>query len=221
MNTIYLVTHCQDIDISFLKTLIDNTDIIVGIDQGALKLIENHITPHYYIGDWDSIPMHKQSVIKEAIQLKNIITLQTIKDDSDLEHAINYFAETKQNMVIINNLQGRVDHTLSAINLLAKDPNLIIRCADTDIHLSTGLFRLTLPLKTTISLIPFTETVENITTTGLFYPLRNETLHKSNNKGLSNFNLDKNIVISFSGGELLVIICRGGLSASPPNTSDW
>jgi len=208
MNTIYLVTHCQDTDIAFLQTLIDDTDTIVGVDQGAQRLIESQISPHYYVGDWDSIHSYIQPIIRGAIPPENIITLPVQKNDSDLEHAINYFTPQSKNMVIINNLQGRVDHTLSAINLLSKNPNLVIRCADTDLYLSNGLCRLTLPVRTTISLIPFTDTVKKITTTGLYYPLNNETLHKYNNKGLSNFNLDKNIVINFSGGSLLVVVTR-------------
>jgi len=206
MDTIFLVTYCDDRDIIYLKTLLQTGDLLVGIDQGILRLLAHNLSPDYYIGDWDSLVADLKPLIQQKVPSKNIIELQSEKDDSDLEHALKYFTPQKKNMVIVNNLQGRIDHALSAISLLAGTPNICIKSATTTVYLSTGQFTLTLPVQTTISLIPFTETVDNITTTGLYYQLSHEILHKTNSRGLSNFNIDKNIHISFSGGKLLVII---------------
>lgn len=56
-----------------------------------------------------------------------------------------------------------------------------------------------------LSLFPLTADVEGVTTTGLKYPLDNETLQFASSRGLSNEMLGTRASVSISRGILLVI----------------
>jgi len=62
-----------------------------------------------------------------------------------------------------------------------------------------------------LSLFPLTADVEGVTTTGLKYPLENETLKFASSRGLSNELLSARASVSISRGMLLVIKTRKGL----------
>jgi len=205
VRKIFLVTYCNNDDITFLKTLLQQGDIIAGIDQGTDLLLQNGITPTYCLGDFDST---LTDIAGLGLPPQNIIRLKVQKEDSDLEYALQYFANTEAEIVVINNLQGRLDHILSVLNLLEAHPSVCIRSAKQDVYFVSNSFKASLPVGTTLSLLPQTETVEGITTVGLFYKLQGETLYKKKNRGLSNISVDKNIEINFLDGQLLVVINR-------------
>jgi thiamine pyrophosphokinase len=64
----------------------------------------------------------------------------------------------------------------------------------------------TLPINTTVSLIPLSENVKGITTKGLYYPLSGETLRCDRARGISNLVSDEKVEITMESGELLLVI---------------
>ena len=220
MQKIFLVSYCTDKDIDYLKRIINSEDILVGVDQGTDLLLKKDLSPDYIIGDFDSFSIKDNELPKKTKVLK----LNPIKDETDLEYAIRYFQTTYrerrhptcikselQSIIIVNNLQGRIDHILSVVHLLE-----IIECgylwsADQEIYLPKNHFYSEIPLNSTISLIPLTESVKNITTKGLLYRLDNESLLREKSKGVSNKNVDKKVEINFSVGKLLIIINKGAI----------
>jgi len=247
MNKTYLVSYCENEDIDFLKTMLAPNDILVGVDQGADLLFKNFLTPDFIIGDFDSFPVN-ESKIPEKCQ---IIRLNPDKDESDLEYAVRYFLDRndvlsnsklkscpdndevesnfaecesvaqQREIIIINNMQGRIDHTLSVLGLLEqqyeltndsesmKSKNKTTICilnSATEIYLSRGHFQKEILSNSTISLIPISDEVKKISTRGMLYELDKETLYRKKTRGISNKNIDKNIAINFCVGELLVVI---------------
>ena len=198
MSKVYLVSYCDDSDIKYLKSRLDSDDIVVGVDQGIAGLTANNVPFQYGIGDFDSFD---ECLLSDSIK---IIKLDREKDCTDLEYAVHYFA--KHEICIINNLQGRIDHTLAALSLLESYDNTYIMSAKQEIHLAKKHFSANLPIGTTISLIPISEQVKNIKTQGLYYPLENETLYRKKSRGISNKNVDNFIDILFLDGELLIVI---------------
>ena len=185
----------------YLKTKIDFGDTVVGIDQGIQRLVSNGIPFHYCIGDYDSFDV---SLVNDPC---TIIKLDAEKDFTDLEYGVRYFPDHE--IFIINNLQGRIDHILGVIHLLELRHDIHIISASQEIHLVRKHYSANLPIGTTISLIPISEKVTNITTSGLYYRLDNETLYRKKSRGLSNKNVDNFIDVFFLDGELLIIINNG------------
>ena len=206
---IFLVSFCTLEDICFLKTIYELNDILVGVDQGTKHLLESDLIPHFIIGDFDSFTLPTNFALKSKI-----ITLEKEKDYSDLEYALNNLpflldSELKfsdYEVIIINNMQGRIDHILSTLFLMKKRKNISIQSATQKIFFIDKKIQISLPINTTISLIPMSHEVKNITTKGLYYPLCNESLFLHQSRGISNLSLESLVQIEFHDGELLCVI---------------
>ncbi len=145
--------------------------------------------PALLIGDFDSLSDDERKKAENAGA--KIVRYSRDKNETDLELALNHALELKPgNVVIIAALGGRLDQTLGNIALLT-DPRL----AGIDIRLDDGLEevffcrdRCELQGKggDVVSLIPWQNTVEGISTKGLKWPLDNETLYPEKTRGISN-----------------------------------
>ena len=209
MKKLFFVSYCEKEDIEYLKGIYKKGDFLVGVDQGCQLLLEAGLFPLYLVGDFDSF-----TPPKSLPQKCNIIKLEKEKDFSDLEYAIKYIpiihgsAITKHpyEIIIINNMQGRLDHVLFTLPLLNNKKKISIQSAKQKIFLIDRYYEEALPLNTIISLIPLSKKVGNITTKGLYYPLYKEILYRHNTRGLSNLSVEKIFRIEFSDGELLCVI---------------
>ena len=223
----FFVSYCSDKDIELLKKRYNSDDVLIGVDQGADILYRNGLKPNFVIGDFDSL----QTDLKEFGSECEIITLSIEKDQSDLEYAIDYFLNAKCKMknvntpahqpignrhykrgmesveiVIINSLQGRVDHILSTIYLFEKYPQAKILNAEQEVFWINKDFVSEMPLNTCLSLLPISDEVKNVTTSGLYYSLNNETLQRMNSRGISNKSLENKVMISFEEGKMIGVI---------------
>ncbi|MGL5535231.1 MAG: thiamine diphosphokinase, partial [Cetobacterium sp.] len=104
---------------------------------------------------------------------------------------------------IIGGFGGRIDHTLTNINLIFKYNNIIFIDKYEKLFLVTPNFVLKNNLDKRISFIPFSDTVENLTLEGFLYPLNNHTLKRGDSTCLSNIITKDIATISFSSGKLL------------------
>lgn len=95
-----------------------NADYI-GVDAGLAHCLDQGIRPIIAIGDFDSIKIEKDMKIP-------LIRYSDIKDETDLELAINYAKERYSNIIVCNCLGGRIDHQLYNIKLLIENPEIII-----------------------------------------------------------------------------------------------
>ncbi|MCL1827042.1 MAG: thiamine diphosphokinase [Candidatus Cloacimonetes bacterium] len=202
---IYLVSYCTKRDIEYLQHIYQKSDVIVGVDQGAQKLMAAGIMPDYIIGDFDSSPKH--SDLPDSCC---VIELNPKKDMSDLEYAIDYFLGKSSysdfDIVILNNLQGRIDHILSTLFLVEKAERISLASCKQLVYLVTSSFSNELPINTTVSLIPISDTVEGVYLEGFEYPLEGETLYRCSSRGLSNISKNKTVTVNIKHGELLLII---------------
>jgi thiamine pyrophosphokinase len=202
MKSVYLVSYCTSRDIEFLKNEPEEDRIVVGVDQGCSVLLDQGITPNYFIGDFDSFNI-------ETITNNNnhkIIILEKEKNYSDLEFAVKHFIGDNNKIVIINNLQGRFDHIISSVFLLEMCKNIYIKNFNSEIYLTEKFFTGSFPPGTLISLVPISPIVKGITTEGLYFQLQNETLKRESTRGISNKIIDKYFNVSFLDGKLLIII---------------
>ena len=210
----FFVSYCCDIDIDYLKRMHTREDILIGVDSGVDVLVRNGLKPDIVVGDFDSM----KTDIATLGEGCEIVALNTEKDKSDLEYAVDYIVERmgdKQDfeMVIVNNLQGRIDHIMSTVYLLGKYPKAKIVSAEQELFLVNDRFTMELPLNSCVSLLPVSEAVSGVTTSGFYYNLDNETLYRENSRGVSNRSVENVVGVSFEEG---LMLCVARYNECPP-----
>lgn len=107
---------------------------------------------------------------------------------------------------------GRVDHTLGNISLLCKALNCGVEAhlidEAHDLSVVNKKIGLTKRDGWAVSLVPLTETVHGVTTSGLKYPLKGESLFFGQTRGIHNEFLAESGTIEVAEGILLVICFR-------------
>ena len=192
------------------QRLLRGDDFFIAADGGLHNAQAVGVTPHVLIGDFDSItPSELTRMEKTSVQ---ILRHPPEKDETDLELAISYALEEHfTEIVVVGALGGRLDQTLGNIALLANVP------PDVDIRLDDGreeVFLIRNRLKITgkpgdvISLIPWGESAEGVSTENLRYPLNSEILFSNKSRGISNEMLKDQAVVQLTRGMLVVIHSR-------------
>lgn len=154
----------------------------IGVERGALALLEANIPMVCAIGDFDSITMDEYARV--ASQTK-IIKLAVHKNESDSEYAIQYASKLYQDIYITGVIGGRVDHFISLYHLLAYgDYNFTIVDSLNDMkRLKAGEYSIVKQKKylSLFALEPSMITIENVA-----YPLTKHVLTQKDVFTLSN-----------------------------------
>jgi thiamine pyrophosphokinase len=198
--------------VALVATLAKNLDLhdydeYYGVDKGAYYLATLGIKMKYAIGDFDSVTPSELTKINEYSE--HIITLNPIKDETDLEEALKLaLLEGYQNIDIFGALGGRIDHMYANIILLNRyaskaiialiDENNYVTCLtkQTDYVLIKDKYKY-------ISL--FTPFKAIVRLKGFKYS--SEELHLANTDiiGVSNEIIDEQATISLVEGSIILI----------------
>jgi thiamine pyrophosphokinase len=169
------------------------------------------LLPSLLIGDLDSISeADLQSLTGRSI---TILKYPREKDETDLELALGWAVDHGfRSIRVAGALGGRLDQMLGNLFLLTWD-----RLEGLDVRLDDGCEEVFLISRSaevhgtagdTISLIPLLGPATGITTEGLEYPLRGETLFPERTRGISNQMLNEQAIVSLESGCLLCIHTR-------------
>jgi thiamine pyrophosphokinase len=188
-------------------------DLLIAVDGGADALARVGLTPSLLIGDLDSISAATLAGLESGgVEL---IRLQTAKDETDTEAALRVAIERGAAEITVFNALGgpRLDHLLGNLLLLTAPWLAPVRVTLVDgLHeafLAKGDGTVTGRPQDTVSLLPLTETVEDVRTEGLLYPLRGETLLQGGTRGISNEMTGGRARVTHRAGALLLIHYRG------------
>jgi thiamine pyrophosphokinase len=191
-----------------LKPLINHGDFIIAADGGVGHITTLSMLPNIIIGDLDSTSEKDLCAIEEHNIPK--LKFSQDKDQSDLELAIQHAIKIGcEEIIIFGALGNRWDHSIG--NLLLpiqaefKNTNIQLWENNEFFYFIKDSFSLEIPINTNVSLFPLLN-CENITTTGLKFPLINEPLEMGSPRGLSNISVRKIIQITIDGGLLLCIV---------------
>lgn len=190
------------------QELAQNPDMIIVADGGA-KLFKNMgVFPQVVIGDLDSLD--EDSINWLTTREVKILRFPVDKDETDLELAIDYAIHNGAvSLRILGGLGGRFDHSLGNIGLLlrAKKKGAEACLIDENHQITVSLGETMLqPRKGwAVSLLPLSNEVTGVTTTGLAYPLINETLYFTGSRGLHNRFLNDFAAVKFDQGILLIV----------------
>jgi thiamine pyrophosphokinase len=207
-------------------------DRVIAADYGAHTARAWGWPVHLLVGDLDSLAADEAAAL-EASGVP-VITAPRAKDETDLELALaRALEEGAREIVICAALGGRPDHLLANVLLLAR-PEL----AGTDVAIADGPVTIRLlrgdgersreqragsrggeiesgahlelegAKGDLLSLLPVGGDAAGVTTRGLAYPLRDETLYLGQGRGMSNVFKSGTAGIRLRRGLLLVVHTR-------------
>lgn len=95
------------------QSLLKNADVIIGVDGGAVALLEAGVRVDVAIGDFDSISAENLQLLKDKAE--KVIELPAEKDLTDTEAALEYAAQQLEvdTIFMLGLFGGRVDHMMS------------------------------------------------------------------------------------------------------------
>lgn len=198
-------------EVNSLRRLLQPDTLLVAADGGLRHMRRLGLKPDRVIGDMDSLSAAELAQLEaEGIALERH---PRDKDATDLELALRWAAENGCRQVrVAAALGGRLDQTLGNIALLAHPA-----FAEFDLRLDDGLEEVLVIRRRAViegaggdrvSLLPYGSPAEAVTTQGLKYPLRSETLNLHQTRGISNLMLGSRAEINLRSGLLICIHTR-------------
>ncbi|MBN1963425.1 MAG: thiamine diphosphokinase [Anaerolineae bacterium] len=186
---------------------------LIAADGGLRHVEVLGLTAHAVIGDMDSVD--EETLARHAARGAAILRYPSQKDETDLELALRYAAEQGADWLrIIGGMGGRLDQTLANVLLL-----ILPLCDGRDVRLvaggqaawimQPGEHVLHGAVEDTLSLIPLGGDAAGVSTGGLRYPLRDETLRFGAARGISNVFVEPVATVRLRAGVLLAVHTLG------------
>ena len=179
----------------------------IGVDRGSLYLALKGIIIDASIGDFDSVSEEEFGLITAFS--KKIVKLNMKKNDTDLEHALNYAKALGFNDIdIYGCLGGRQDHNLLNIKLLyLNDINITMYDEKNKIFcLNKGTYMIYKYDYKYLSLFAFCPC--NVTLKGTYYKLDNADIDIKDNYTTSNEILKESCLVTINKGRVMIIQSR-------------
>ncbi|MBQ3666313.1 MAG: thiamine diphosphokinase [Lachnospiraceae bacterium] len=217
MNNTLIITG-GFINIEFAKKYLQNNEFskVIAVDGGLLAADKLSVIPDYIVGDFDTVSpllLYKY----EKMSNVQIIRYRPEKDFTDTYIAVQKAIEENSFSIhILGGMGSRLDHTLANVQLLQyalhKGIEAVLVSPKNRVRLlgdkrrSIVLRREEVPYKY-ISLMPVSESVKSVTTTGMKYNVNNFDFQLDQNvsMGVSNEIKNDEAEIHISHGELLLI----------------
>jgi thiamine pyrophosphokinase len=195
-------------DLQLLRLLLQPGDVFFAADGGYRFLEQLGLVPQRVIGDLDSLSaaqvnlLEKQGIIIERYPVE--------KDETDLELALKRgVAEGFEVIRVAGALGGRFDQSLGNLFLLMKKEfsALDVRLEDgmDEVFLIHSEVQILGSPGDTVSLLPLGGDAIGITTHGLKYALKDETLYSDRSRGISNVMLTGQARVTLEGGTLICV----------------
>jgi len=195
-------------DLEPARRLICPEDALIAADGGTQHILALGLLPSLVIGDLDSLAADNRRRLEgSSVEIRQY---PRDKNETDLELALHSaLDEGYRSILILAALGGRLDQSLGNLALLT-DPSL----AEVDVRLDDGIEEVFFVRKQadiqgrpgdTVSLLPWGSPAGGVTTEGLRWPLRGETLYPDKTRGVSNEMLGETASVTIQSGLLLVV----------------
>ena len=190
---------------SVISKFLSKKNCVIAADGGANYLMRSAIDPDLIIGDLDSIRKGTYSYF-----LNKNIRIKKIEDQNktDFEKCLIYCLQKRKNSVSVFGAtsSSRTDHTLNNFSILARYYKKI------DVRIYTDEFEISFIKKNTVFDYKANETIsllaipkaDKITTTGLMYCLKNQSLEFGVKEGTLNKSISDKVTIKFKSGNILL-----------------
>jgi thiamine pyrophosphokinase len=194
---------------SSVRDLLPEAGLVIAADSGWEHATALGYQPDLLIGDMDSIrPEH---LVEAHASDAEIIEHPTDKDFTDTELALQLARKFDYRHIhLVSGGGDRFDHLLAMVHSLvshADDATMSAHIGDNYVLIVTPreAAQLELPIGSTVSLIPLGGNAKGVTTTGLQWELKRDTLHSFASRGVSNIATSPDVRISLRTGALAII----------------
>ena len=195
-------------DLQRLRGFFQPEDVFIAADGGYRYLEQLGLVPERVIGDLDSLTVEQVDLLENrGIKLERY---PIEKDETDFELALKRgVAEGFEVIRVAGALGGRFDQSLGNLFLLSK-----IEFSGLDIRLEDGVEEVFLIRDEglilgspgdTVSLLPMGGNARRITTQGLKFALKEETLYPDQSRGISNVMLTGQARVHLVEGMLICV----------------
>lgn len=185
----------------------------IGIDKGALILVQHGVTPQFAVGDFDSINASEREQLAQHIDIN---PLNPMKDDTDLALGVEEAVAAGYTEIdIYGATGGRLDHFMGALQVLEKpeyaEQGITLRLLDDQnqiMLLTKGHYRIKNDeTYQYISFVPMTYPT-TISLKHFKYNLEQTTLTLGSTLTISNELTDRDGEVTISEGHLLMFRSR-------------
>lgn len=192
----------------WIKPRLAAATAVIAADGGLAHLLALGHWPNVLIGDMDSLPDGVDGALPRVGV--EVVTFSQDKNETDLELALLYAVEHYPDPIeIYGAIGGRLDHTLANLSLLSHpalaDRDVRIVELREEVWLVRDRTEITGEIGDTVSLLPVSDDVLVCLTTGLRWPLRDESLTFGRARGVSNELVESLATVEIAGGQLLCV----------------
>jgi thiamine pyrophosphokinase len=188
-------------------------ELVVAADSGLAHALALGVAVDLVVGDLDSVD---PTVLDAAIADGTTVERHPAeKDTTDLELALDAALARGATWVIVLGVHGgRFDHFLANMLLLASPQfaaaQIEARLDGTNVSVVRDSVGLAARAGALCTLLPVGGPAIGVTTEGLRYPLRGETLPPGTTRGVSNEFIGSTAAVSLESGVLLAVIPASG-----------
>jgi thiamine pyrophosphokinase len=181
---------------------------VVAADAGVEHARALGLAVSVAVGDFDSAAPEAIAAVEAAGA--RIVRHPADKDATDLELALDEaFALGARRIVVLAGSGGRLDHELATLLLLASPRYASVEVdawvGPSRVHVVRGERELSGAAGELLTLLPVHGPAVGVTTEGLVYPLRGETLEAGSSRGMSNEFAAAEAGVTLRAGVLLAI----------------
>jgi thiamine pyrophosphokinase len=190
-------------------------ETVVAADGGLLRARALGLGVDVVVGDLDSAT--PEALAAAEAEGARIVRHPQAKDATDRELALDeVVALGARRVLVVASAGGRLDHLLGSVLLLAEERyaglELDAHVGDALVHVVRGERTLRGAPGELLTLVPLGGAADGVTTDGLEYPLRGETLAPGTTRGVSNVFLETEARVTLERGVLLAIRPQGAPS---------
>lgn len=193
-----------------LGQVVEKSTLIIAADGGSTHCRALQCTPHYLIGDLDSIPADLLKDFKD--RGVDVLQFPVRKDATDLELTMDFAIEKGADTISLAGLLGgRWDMSFSNVFLLAQQKytgaKITIYGEECIMHiLHPGKHVYKTDVKQRVSILPLKGDAINVSLCGFEYPLKRQTIPFGSSIGISNVTCQPRVEVEHTSGVLLLIL---------------
>ena len=183
-------------------------DLLIAADSGLDHAYALGLRVDYVVGDMDSV----SAVALERAETEGVRIERhpPDKDATDLELALDRALELgATSVLVLATGGGRADHELANLLLLAspryRTASVAAWLGSATLAVVRGRRRFLFAARDQVTLLAVGGPASGITTTGLAYPLRGETLEPGSSRGVSNVVAAREVTIEVIDGVVITI----------------
>lgn len=187
---------------------------VIAADGGIDRALALGLSVDLAVGDFDSVTAAGLAAAEAAGA--RLERHPAAKDATDLELALDAaLGLSPARMLVIGASDGRLDHLLASLLLLGSERYAAVEIdavlGNARAHVIRGSRAFAGAVGELVSLLPLHGPAEGVTTSGLAYPLRGETLAAGTSRGVSNLFAAAEAHVEVAHG-VLVALLPGGTS---------